>query len=381
MRMSLNDRGGRKWRCVPLAVALALTMLIAACGSDDESGGGGGEAEQETVTLSAVSFLPPNHPISEAGIPDWIKAVERESGGSIKIDYRGGPEAIPTEDQFAGVVDGLVDIGFNVPTYYLNEVPTGNTMHLSPFSPGEERENGYFEYLDERHREAGAAYLGRWMSAMPFYLWTNSEISSLDELSGMRMRTSPTYQQIFDALEVKAVNVVTPEVFTALERGVVDGFAFPLIGPRETGWLEVTKYLINAPFYNQNGAIVMNPEKLEELSDEQRQALTDATSQFEEDVLVENFLELHRQEWEETTGIVDVVELEPQELDEFTELWYEEGWTALVDLWKADQAAIDEAQQLLSYDEFTGDPEKIRDIPCAAVGEQAADEPFCYPEG
>jgi TRAP-type C4-dicarboxylate transport system substrate-binding protein len=217
------------------------------------------------------------------------------------------------------------------------------------------------------------------MSAMPFYLWSNSAISSLDELRGKRMRTSPTYQQIFDALQVKAVNILPPEVFTALERGVVDGFAFPLIGPRETGWLEVTEYLINAPFYNQNGAIVMNPDKLDELSDEQRQTLTDATSQFEDNVLVENFLELHRTEWEETTGLVDVVDLEPQQLDQFTELWYEEGWTALVELWKADQAAIDEAQELLDYDEFAGDPEKIRDIPCAAVGDEAADEPFCYP--
>jgi TRAP-type C4-dicarboxylate transport system substrate-binding protein len=380
MRMTPNASDGCKRRCVLLVVALALSMLIAACGDDEGGeGGGGGEEAQETVTLSAVSFLPPNHPITEAAIPDWIETIERESGGSIKIDYRGGPEAIPTEDQFGAVVDGLVDIGFNVPTFYLNEVPTGNTMHLSPFTPGEERDNGYFEFLDQRHREGGAAYLGRWMSAMPFYLWSNSRISSLDELRGKRMRTSPTYQQIFDALQVKAVNILPPEVFTALERGVVDGFAFPLIGPRETGWLEVTEYLINAPFYNQNGAIVMNPDKLDELSDEQRQTLTDATSGFEDNVLVENFLELHRTEWKETTGIVDVVDLEPQQLDEFTELWYEEGWTALVDLWKADQAAIDEAQQLLGYDEFTGDPEKIRDIPCAAVGDEAADEPFCYP--
>lgn len=359
-----------------LALLLSITMSIAACGGgDDGSDGGGGD--EETVTLSAVSFLPPDHPIVEPSVPEWIEAVERESGGSIEIDFRGGPEAIPTEDQFSAVADGLVDINFNVPNFYLNDVPAGNSMHLSPFTPAEERENGYFDFLDEIHREAGAVYLGRWISSLPFWMWSNDRVSSLDDLSGQRMRSSPTYQHIFDALAVESVNIVPPEVFTALERGVVDGFAFPMIGPRDTGWLEVTRFLVNAPFYNQNAAISMNLESFESLSDEQRQAIETATREFEEGALADNFLRIEQEEWEQTTELVDVIELEPQERQDFNNLWYEETWTALVDLWNADQAVVDEAKQLLNYDEISGDPDAIRQIPCAGFGDRAADQPFC----
>lgn len=376
MRMSLSAGDRRKPGSL-LVVVLAMSMLVAACGGDDGGGGGGGEAE-EKVTLSAISFLPANHPITAAAVPDWIEAVEQESGGSIEITHRGGPEAIPTEDQFRAVADGVADIGFNVPNFYLNEVAAGNSMHLSPFTPAEERENGYFEFLDRIHREAGVAYLGRWMSSMPFWLWSNTRVSSIDDLRGQRMRSSPTYQHIFDALGVKSVNIVPPEVFTALERGVVDGFAFPLIGPRDTGWLEVTKFLINAPFYNQNGALTINADTLDSLSEEQRQALTTATSRFEEGAMAENFLEIQREEWQQTTDIVELIDLDEQQLEDYANLWYEETWTALVDLWGADQAVVDEAKDLLNYEEITGNTDRIREIPCVAFGERAVDEPFCF---
>jgi TRAP-type C4-dicarboxylate transport system substrate-binding protein len=365
-----------------LSLVVVLPVALAACGGDGDEAvpeteeGPAEEEAEESVTLRTISFLPQDHPFTTASVPRWIELVEEESNGSISINFVGGPESIPTEDQFDAVVQGTVDVGFNVPTFYLNQVPAGNTMHLSPFTPDEERDNGYFDFVDRIHRDAGVAYLGRWISVSPFYMWSNSEVANLGDLRGKRMRSTTTYQHIFNALGVESVNIVPPEVFTALERGLVDGFAFPLLGPRDTGWLEVTRFLVNEPFYNQNGAIIINPSSLEGLSDGQREALESATRRFEEEI-IENFLQLNREEWETIQDLVTVVELPEEESDRFVELWYEETWVALVEIWGADQAAIDEAKELLSYDEFTGNPAEIRRIPCAPAGEAAADEPFC----
>ena len=39
------------------------------------------------------------------------------------------------------------------------------------------------------------------------------------------------------------------EVFTGLERGVVDGYGWPLLGIFDFGWQEKTKYRLEPGFY------------------------------------------------------------------------------------------------------------------------------------
>ncbi len=39
------------------------------------------------------------------------------------------------------------------------------------------------------------------------------------------------------------------EVYTALERGVVDGYGWPITGIFDLGWHEKTKYRVDPGFY------------------------------------------------------------------------------------------------------------------------------------
>ncbi len=49
------------------------------------------------------------------------------------------------------------------------------------------------------------------------------------------------------------------EVYTAVERGVVDGFALSTVGMIvDAGLYEVTKYTIDHPFLNTNFVVIMN---------------------------------------------------------------------------------------------------------------------------
>jgi TRAP-type transport system periplasmic protein len=375
-------------RLALLALLLAAPFLLAACGGDDADEAAPEapteeapeaeeeeEAPDETVRLRVVSFLATDHQFTRETIPMWSEHVERESDGSLQVEWTGGPDAVPVEDQFAAVRDGLVEVGFNVPVFYPNEAPAAQTMQLSPFPPGEERENGYFEYLDRVHRDGGVAYLGRWLSTSPFYLWVNDPVETLQDMRGRRLRSVPTYHHILQALGATPVNILPGEVFTALERGVVQGYGFPLLGPREQGWTEVTRYLINEPFYNQNGAILINPGVYDGLSDRQREALERATRAFEED-MVQHFRDINEQEWQALQEVIEPIELSEEESDAFVNLWYDETWSLLEGSIGADD--LEEARQLLNHDELQGSPDRIRDIPCAGIGsDEAADEEFC----
>jgi TRAP-type C4-dicarboxylate transport system substrate-binding protein len=60
------------------------------------------------------------------------------------------------------------------------------------------------------------------------------------------------------------------EVYTALERGVVDGYGWPIQGIFDLNWHEKTKYRVDPGFYNAEVSIVMNLDAYKRLSAEQR---------------------------------------------------------------------------------------------------------------
>src|SRR5690606_27082436 len=72
------------------------------------------------------------------------------------------------------------------------------------------------------------------------------------------------------------------EVYTALERGVVDGYGWPSVGIFDLGWQEKTKYRIDPGFYNVEVSLFMNQNSWEKkLNDEQRAFLLDQVKQLE----------------------------------------------------------------------------------------------------
>lgn len=252
--------------------------------------------------------------------------VEEETDGAVNIEWV-GPEAIPPENQFQAVSDGVADIGFNVGTYYEDQVPTIPSMQLSPYTPSEERDTEYFKYLVDTHEEAGVNYLGRWLSTSPFYFWSNERIEAPGEFNGVNFRSNPTYNPILQELGAEPVNVAPNDVYTSLERGVVEGFGFPILGPQESAWTEVTKYIIDEPYLVQNGTILVNPDAFNSLSPEAQDGMRAATEKFEPQ-MQEHFEEAAQQEWEtvQQEAGVERVEFSSEDSKKFLDTWVGVYW-------------------------------------------------------
>ena len=110
----------------------------------------------------------------------------------------------------------------------------------------------------ERHKKINMMFLGTWLYD-PFYLYTKKAVSKLDDLKGLKLRTAAKYDKMMKKLGIVPVTIEFGETYTGLQRGVVEGFGWPTIGPREWGWLENVKYVIDIPFYaRQNTFFLMN---------------------------------------------------------------------------------------------------------------------------
>ena len=92
----------------------------------------------------------------------------------------------------------------------------------------------------------------------------------------MKIRCSPTLIGFIKKLGGQPVVIPPTEVYTALERGVVDGYVFPAALIRDWGWEKLTKYIVNPGFYNGANVVLVNQKKWDRLPDSLQKILIES---------------------------------------------------------------------------------------------------------
>ena len=194
----------------------------------------------------------------------------------------GGPEIIPRFQQHEAIKSGVLDIGFVVGSDIQDVIPEAQGQVLSKLHPTKERESGFFDHMDELYQERmNIKVIGR-MAMSPFYLWMRSKPNSLADLKGMKMRTAGLYDRLMQNFGMIPVTMNSPELFTALERGVVEGFGWPNSGLIRLGWAKHVKYAIDLPFFEWSNVIAaMNLDRWKGLSPAVQKTIMDVTIAFE----------------------------------------------------------------------------------------------------
>jgi TRAP-type C4-dicarboxylate transport system substrate-binding protein len=193
----------------------------------------------------------------------------------------------------------------------------------------EQRKDGTWAYINQLHNQKlNAWYLARQFHNVPFHIYLNKKIDKLD-LTGLKIRVTPVYKDVVEALGGTAVTTAPGEVYTALERGVVDGYGWPILGIFDLGWDKVTKYRLEPPFYSVEVGVLVNLDAWKALTDAQRKVLEDAAAWLEtlddENVAVIK-AEVDRQK---QAGIAPL-DFGPAEAKRFLGVANEAAWAAVI---------------------------------------------------
>ncbi|HMH17119.1 MAG TPA: TRAP transporter substrate-binding protein DctP [Burkholderiales bacterium] len=250
-----------------LALAVALTAVSAvACAQE--------------VSLRVVSAFPENLYYVKR-LTDWIQKVNAEGKGTLQLNFIGGPKAIPTFEVGNAVKTGVVDMAMSTGAFYTNLMPEADALKLTQLPAAELRKNGAYDYINKVWAEkANMYYLARVVDNTPFHLYINKKIDKPD-LTGMKLRITPVYRDFFQALGGTVVQIAPGEVYTALERGVVDGYGWPIHGLFDLNWQEHTKYRVDPGFYNAEVSLIVNLDKWKALTPAQRGYLAKQALAFE----------------------------------------------------------------------------------------------------
>jgi TRAP-type C4-dicarboxylate transport system substrate-binding protein len=247
-------------KTVLLAVPALLSALLA------------GGAWAQGVTLRLVSAFPENQFYVKRTV-EWVEKVNAEGKGVLQINFIGGPKAIPTFEVGKSVQTGVVDIGFTTGAFYTNVMPEADILKLSETSAAEQRQNGGYDLINKIWAEkANMRYLAKVVEFTPFHLYVNKKIDKPD-LTGLKIRITPVYREFFQAMNAAVMTTAPGEVYTALERGVIDGYGWPIHALFDLNWHEKTKFRVDPGFYNAEVGLVMNLDRYKGLPAKAREYL------------------------------------------------------------------------------------------------------------
>ncbi|MBM3508424.1 MAG: ABC transporter substrate-binding protein [Alphaproteobacteria bacterium] len=245
-----------------IAAVVGATVLGAVA-----TGAGAQEAK-----LKAAAFLPVKS-VFVIGFARFTDEVNRLCTGKVSISTV-GPEAIKSFEQWNALKTGVVDMHYGPPNFYVGALPEGDVISVARNETAAQRKNGAWAMINEVHNQKmNAQYLTHLFGGVRFHIYTLKPAQG-NKFDGFRLRSTPIYDAFFKSLGALPVRMAPPEVHTALERGTVDGYGWPLYGIADFGWHKYTKFRYGPGFISAAVAILVNQDKWKSLSGEQRDCLT-----------------------------------------------------------------------------------------------------------
>ena len=301
----------------PVLAALSIALGLAA-----------GAASAQEITLRLVSAFAENTTYVK-NLEPMMKKLNAEGKGVLQINFIGGPKAMPPFEIGNAVRTGVVDIGMTTGAFYTNIMPEADALKLTQMPGTELRKNGAVDLINKVWNEkANMQYLGRVIDFTPFHLYLTKKIDKPD-LTGLKIRITPVYRDFFQALGATVVQTAPGEVYTALERGVVDGYGWPINGIFDFNWQEKTRFRVDPGFYSAEVSLVMNLDKWKALSQAQKdflmrhviahEAANDSWKQVNEN-------DIKRQ----AQAGIQTITFDPATAKQFYDRAYEVAWTNLI---------------------------------------------------
>ena len=249
-----------------------------------------GAAALAADNISATHVFPASLIYSRSFL-EYVKKANEAGKGVFTIQVRGGPEAIGMMEQPGAVRSGVVDMVYTACAFYAAQVPECDAVSASTIDGPTARKNGGTELLNQIHQKRMGVVLLGWVdSGIRFNLWSTKE-PKLDssghiDIKGFKVRGHPIYNAFLtNYLGAQVINVNSPDLYTALERGTVEMSAWTQIGLMDLNWDRYLKYRILPDFFSTDLHILVNLKKWQALSPKTREILQQVAIRHETESL------------------------------------------------------------------------------------------------
>ncbi len=229
---------------------------------------------EPVVTLKLHHFLPPVSNGHAKMLAPWVKKVEDDSQGKIKINIFPSMQLGGTPPQlYDQARDGVVDIVWTLPGSTPGRFPTTEVFEL-PFicaQSGLANAQAAQEFADNHLKDEvkDVKILSYWAHDGGL-IHANKPIQTMEDLKGLRLR-NPTRLagEALKALGATSVGMPVPQVPQSLAQKVIDGAVIPWEVVPAVKVHELVKYHTEIPgspaLYSASFFLAMNKAKYESM--------------------------------------------------------------------------------------------------------------------
>jgi TRAP-type mannitol/chloroaromatic compound transport system substrate-binding protein len=251
---------------------------------------------QGTIRWRMVSAWPRNLPGPGVAAQMLADRITTLSGGRIQIELFAAGEVVPGLGVFDAVGEGTADIYHAVPAYWGSKSQGILLFGSQPLGLNAIEQHGWMLHgggqalYDEMYARFNLKPFLCGNSGPQWAGWFRREVNTLDDLRGLKYRTTGLNSVVMSRLGVAVEAMSGPAMFQALQSGALDAGEF--IGPWTDSGLGFQQV---APFYYDNG--VGEPSSAEEcainldswnaLPDDLKQAVSLAAESLYNAVLTE----------------------------------------------------------------------------------------------
>ena len=266
-----------------LAPLLSITVLAAVsllgCSNQSDSSSDAASS-QETTILRFSHFYPSTSDINEQIFEPWAKKIEADSNGRLKVEVYPSATISKADTAYESAVKGTIDIGSQVQGYTSGRFPLSQIAELPGLSNSSTQTGCMLQTLYDNGTIASEyedSHLLFMFATGPGTLHsTNKLIKTPEDMRGMRIRRpSAVAGDIIESMGASPVGLPANDIYTSLQRGVVDGLSFPWEAMATFKLDELTKYHTNMPFYSSALMVTMNKDKYEGLPEDLKQVIDD----------------------------------------------------------------------------------------------------------
>ena len=204
---------------------------------------------KKKIRWKMATAFPKNFPGSDLNAQKIKKKIEVASNGNFEIEHYGAGELVPAFEIFDAIRNGTIDCGVSAPYYWISKhkaipffctVPGGMTAieKFAWITYG-----GGQELWDKLYSQYGVKSLLSGNTGVQMGGWFRSEIKSVNDFKGIKMRIPGIGAEIVNLLGGTAVNMPAGEIMPALQQGVID--AAEWVGPwvdKISGFHKIAKY-------------------------------------------------------------------------------------------------------------------------------------------
>ncbi len=218
------------------AVGIGAAAGLTGCNSEKQNCASTGEIQSnKVIEWTMITTWPKNFQGLGEGAEHLAETINTLSGGRMKVTVMGANDLVPALQVFDTVAAGTVQMGHGAAYYWKGKLPVAPIFSAVPFGLNAQEMNGWLlkggglELWQELYAPLGLLPMPAGNSGVQMAGWFNTEIKSLEDIQGLKMRIPGLGGEVFKRAGGTPELIPGAELFSALERGRID--ATEWVGP------------------------------------------------------------------------------------------------------------------------------------------------------